>query len=423
MSDNSFTRAVKYIVEPYPKIRSVVKKIYQVTGYLLSDRKTTSVGDLTRITPSDEYEYFYGYYDKSPWDAEDRLVLAMKAKRTNRDVAPSGLLSICIIDTDNNNSVKVIAKSSAWNVQQGCMAQWLGPDYKTRIIYNDFRNGKFCSVILNIKTMTEEHIYDRPIYDVSKDGEYALSLDFCRLHRLRPGYGYSNILDETNKIACPDSTCIWMINLKTREIKELIKYTDLLNFETDPTMIGAEHKVNHIMLRPDGRRFMFLHRWYKRGRKYTRLLTMNIDGTDLFNLSSDGFVSHCFWKNNSEVISFLKKKELGKHYYLLRDKSDGYRLLWPSLERDGHCSYSFDGKVVTDTYPDKRRMATVYVCDDVYGKIIVVAKVFSPFRYDNDCRCDLHPRWNHMGDKICIDSAHEGKREMYLINIKGDRQK
>ena len=35
------------------------------------------------------------------------------------------------------------------------------------------------------------------VYSVSLDGKFALSLDFSRLHRLRKGYGYSNIPDKT----------------------------------------------------------------------------------------------------------------------------------------------------------------------------------------------------------------------------------
>jgi hypothetical protein len=32
-------------------------------------------------------------------------------------------------------------------------------------------------------------------------------------------------------------------------------------------------------------------------------------------------------------------------------------------------------------------------------------------------RCDLHPRWNRSGDAICIDSVHEGERQMYVVDV------
>lgn len=43
--------------------------------------------------------------------------------------------------------------------------------------------------------------------------------------------------------------------------------------------------------------------------------------------------------------------------------------------------------------------------------------VFAPFKYDNDTRCDLHPRWNHAGNRICFDSVFEGHRGLYVIDV------
>lgn len=64
------------------------------------------------------------------------------------------------------------------------MAQCLGPDFKSRILYNDLRGGKYCSVILDVET-GGERILPVPCYTVSADGRTALSLDFSRLHNLR----------------------------------------------------------------------------------------------------------------------------------------------------------------------------------------------------------------------------------------------
>ena len=331
-----------------------------------------------------------------------------------------------LLDTARQNQVIKISSVHAWNVQQGCMAQWLGPDFRTRIIFNDFRDGRYCSVIFNIRDMKIEKILPKPIYDVAVDGSYALSLDFSRLHRLRPGYGYSNLPDSTRDNLCPDKTCIWKLDLKTSSVTELLKYRDLADFQPDITMKGAVHKVNHLMIRPDGKRFMLLHRWFLNGKKHTRLVTADQNGKDLYNLSDDVFVSHCFWKNNQEILSFLRKAQTGDHYYLMRDQTQQYHMLWPQLNTDGHCSYSPDRTlVVTDTYPNRKRIASVYLCIEKGNRSVRLARVFSPFRYDNDCRCDLHPRWNRAGNKICIDSTHEGKRALYVIplpfNIIGDR--
>lgn len=408
----------KRLFQRYPRTKRILKRVYHLTGRLFTADRTNARGNLRRVTPKDSYEYFYGYYGKSPWDSEGRYILALRAKKTYRSPAPREEASLVLIDTAIDNHIRRLATVRAWNVQQGCMAQWLGPDFKSRIIYNDYRDGSYCSVIYHVKSRQIERILPLPVYDVSKDGRFALSLDFSRLHRLRPGYGYSNLPDLTAGQACPDQTCIWKMDLRTAEVTELLKYTDLADFEPVPTMKGAVHKVNHLMISPSGKRFMVLHRWFYKGQKHTRLVTADCDGTNLYNLSDDDFVSHCDWKNDEEILSFLRKKETGDHYYLLKDRSRQHRLLWPNLNTDGHCSYSPDRNlVVTDTYPDRTRIASVYICaaeDNQYKRI---AKVYSPFRYDNDCRCDLHPRWNHRGDQICIDSVHEGRRALYVLPL------
>ena len=300
------------------------------------------------------------------------------------------------------------------------MLQWLGPKFDEEIIYNDFREGKYCSIKLNVWT-GEEKILPMPVYSVSEDGKVAMSLDFSRLHRLRKGYGYSNILDYTATQKVPDSTCIWKIDIETEEISEILKYTDFYNFEHKKEMENSEHKVNHIMLSPNGRRFMVFHRWFNGSRKYTRLLTCNIDGTQMYNLSDDDMASHCYWKNNEEIIAFENKKESGTGFYLMKDMTQEWTHLWAQFTNDGHPSYSPDGSlVVIDTYPDRARVATIKILSDADIKaknVRVIAKVFAPFKYDNDTRCDLHPRWSRNGKSVCFDSIFEGHRGLYVVNI------
>ncbi|MCI6381285.1 MAG: hypothetical protein MR824_01825 [Fusobacterium mortiferum] len=389
--------------------------------YLFSSKKKVE-GNVIRVSPDDEYEYFFGYYDKSPWDSSNRYMLCLKVRNTWKEVAPNEEAEIILIDTskkeDDRERIRSLAKTNAWNVQQGCMLQWLGPDFDEKIIYNDFRNGKFCSIILNIKSMREK-ILKVPIYTVNSDGKSALTLDFTRLHSLRPGYGYSNKIEETKGIPLPDKTCIWKINLENGEIQPFLKYTDFAKFEVREEMKGKNviHKVNHLMLSPNGEKFMVLYRWFNGQRKYTRLITVDINTKKMYLLSDENMVSHCYWKNNEEILGFMNKSSEGQGYYLLKDKTQNYERLWKELSSDGHPSYSPNGeKIITDTYPNRKRIAEIKILKET-GEIEILSRVFAPFKYDNDIRCDLHPRWDRKGEKICFDSVFEGKRRMYIINI------
>lgn len=414
---------INYQLNKYPGVKKYIKRGYQLVMYAISP-KIKSEGKIVRVSPDDpNNEYFFGYYDKSPWDATGRYMLCMRAKDTRSEPDPKGEAEILLFDGEDRNAIRVIAKTHTWNVQQGCMAQWLGPHYSSKIIYNDLRDGKYCSVILEVAS-GKERVLPMPVYTVSADGKTALSLDFSRLHSLRLGYGYAALPEKTKGVALPDETCIWRMDIETGDVEPLQKYTDFASFEPRPEMQveGSVHKVNHLMLSPNGKRFMVLYRWFVGQRKYTRLITCNVDGTDMYVLSDDDMVSHCYWKNDEEIIAFERKKEYGPGFYLMKDKTQEWTHIWPQLSNDGHPSYcpTDNSLVVFDTYPSRSRVQEVKLGRDNDTKgdsVKVIARVFSPFKYDNDTRCDLHPRWSRDGKKVCFDSVFEGHRGLYVVNV------
>lgn len=419
----SLEQKINYQLNKYPGIKKVIKRGYQLAMYAISP-KIKSEGNIMCVSPNDGAEYFFGYYDKSPWDASGRYMLCMRAKDTWSEPDPIAEADIILIDTQDGNSFRKLATTHTWNVQQGCMAQWLGPDFKSKILYNDLREGKYCSVILDVFSR-EENVLPMPVYTVSADGKTALLLDFSRLHSLRLGYGYAEIPEKTKGVALPDETCIWKMDVDTGEVIELLKYTDFAKFQPRHEMQeeGSVHKVNHLMISPNGKRFMVLYRWFMGSRKYTRLITCNVDGTDMYVLSDDDMVSHCYWKDDNNIIAFENKKDGGPGYYLMMDKTQDYQHLWPQLSGDGHPSYcpTDNHLVVADSYPNRARVADIKLLKDTdpEGKEMkVIARVFAPFKYDNDTRCDLHPRWKRDGSAVCFDSVFEGHRGLYVVNLK-----
>jgi len=140
----SFVYIVSNYLNRYPGIKQKAKRIFQRTLVAVSPNFKAE-GDIHKLSPNDSnHEYFFGYYDKSPWDDSGRYVLCLRAKDTWTDVAPDEPADICLIDTEHDNELEIIAQTHAWNVQQACMLQWRGPDFAKEILYNDFRRKESC---------------------------------------------------------------------------------------------------------------------------------------------------------------------------------------------------------------------------------------------------------------------------------------
>lgn len=113
----SLEQKINYQLNKYPKLKKGVKSAYQHMMYAISP-KIKSEGKITRISPNDDnHEYFFGYYDKSPWDITDRYILCLKANDTWSDVSPKEKADILLIDTakdeNDTNRVKKLADTRA----------------------------------------------------------------------------------------------------------------------------------------------------------------------------------------------------------------------------------------------------------------------------------------------------------------------
>ncbi len=401
------------------KLKKIIKMLIKTTCYpfLFFKYNCNKSKKINKIIKN-KANSFFGYYNKSPWNKSQTKIITLTVENANSEADNSSKAFLTLIDTENFEQ-SVIAETNCWNTQQGCMAQWVGPDYESKIIFNDFENGNYVSKIYDLESQSIIKTFEMPIYDISSDGKFALTLDFSRLHEARPGYGYCNKKCSNANEKCPDETCIWKIDLITGKINSLITYKQLFDFDNRKDMIEAFHKVNHIVINPSNTRFMFLHRWSSENKKISRLITCDIDGSNMYNLSDDNMVSHCCWKNETEILGFLRKKNDGNHYYLLKDKKKDYKIIWKNITEDGHCTYDYSGgMIVSDTYPNIFGVSKVFVGRENDDEPKVIAKFYSPPKYKDDVRCDLHPRWSYDGKKISVDSVNDGYKKIYSINYK-----
>ena len=214
---------------------------------------------------------------------------------------------------------------------------------------------------------------------------------------------------------------IWRIDLETGESELILSLAHFISLNHNKTMDKSPHKINHIMYSPLGKRFVFMHRWIGPYGKIDRLYTANTDGSELYCLADDKMVSHYFWLDDKHLIAWARKEPVGDKYLLLKDNSNDFEMIGKDILNiygDGH-PHVHPGKkwIITDTYPNKARIRELLLYNLKTNRLLAVGAFLSPLKYHKACRCDLHPRWNPDGTKISIDSAHEGFRNSYIIDV------
>jgi len=233
----------------------------------------------------------------------------------------------------------------------------------------------------------------------------------------------------------------------------------------------TKHWVNHVYFKPHEHRFCFFHRWMgKEGGIHTRLMTANLDGSELWSMCDSGMVSHFDWRNDEELLAWARKprggdgqgasggargglvrlassplfkaaplswgrrfarsvgavgwvrqRVVGDRFLLFKDRTAEYREVGTGvLVEDGHCTFSPDGVLVLmDTYPHEDHQRLLLAYDIEQDRRIEIGRFYSRPELPPEIRCDLHARWSRDGTRICIDSTHEGGRQIYMVEPGG----
>lgn len=363
--------------------------------------------------------HFFGYYDKFPWDLSGRNLLGLETTFMDRPPGPDDVAIVGMADLEEDNRWQPLAETRAWNWQQGAMLRWLPTAPDRLIIYNDCEEGRFISVILDVHT-GKRRTLPMPVYTVSRDGKSAMTLNFARVHRTRPGYGYTGPSDPYEEQLCPDGDGIYRMDLITGAHRLIVSLAQIVGIRHDPSMDGAEHWFNHLLFNKDDTRFLFLHRRRRpEGGWWTRLFTANPDGSELFCVADHGMVSHFDWRNPHQILAWARQRGIGDRYFLFTDRTDEDEVIGEEvLTCDGHCSYSPDGRwILTDTYPDGERMRTLLVYCPEENRRVDLGRFHSSELFEGEIRCDLHPRWSRDGRQVCFDSIHEGARQIYVMDV------
>lgn len=368
--------------------------------------------------------HWFGYYDKLQADPTGRFILGMEVDFEHRSPAANDVVRIGMVDVQDGDRWIELGETTSWNWQQGCMLQWL-PNSTSEVLWNERRGEGFICRILDVQSRVSR-ILPMPVYAVSPDSKWAITTDFSLLAKVRPGYGYAPAPTPA-RIRPEQESGIWRMDLLSGRTELIVTLAGVCEFGSGPHLWAeAVSWFNHLLVSPDGSRFVFLHRWRRPEQTQgfsTRMLTANADGSGLHVVDPYGKTSHFFWRDPGHILAWAWHPSHGKQFYLYTDQSGEAVPAAPGLTRcDGHCSYLPNRRwILCDTYPVRYcPYQNPYLIDTEKWNRLPLGHFFTSPRYTGEWRSDLHPRAGSDGQSVIIDSTHGGDgRQLYLIDIRG----
>lgn len=411
---NNMERMLAKTLDAFPFVKKIARNSYQRLSYLLNKEKNFQYELHSKVNiqavGSGTNESWFGYYDKSPWSTDMKYYAYHELEDSNK-------VNIKIWDVKKRKDFFSIS-SNAFNFQQGSMLHWFVNTHK--IGFNDVRENKLVFVTYDLDTKLEK-VIAYPVQTLRPQNDKYLSINYKRLDKLRAEYGYTANVDNFEFDMPYDQDGLWLVDIDSEKSELIISLNDLMNNHYHPTMNQSNHKVNHAMFSPNGEKFIFMHRWLGSNGKFSRLYVSDLKGKNLKILLDDRMVSHYHWYDDSNIVVWGRKESIGDRYFFINVDSGETKILGESEINqfgDGHPSFAPNKKwLITDTYPDKSRKRHLILYDYENNKHIKLGAFFAPWKYNDEVRCDLHPRWSPNGEFLSIDSAHEGIRKTYILDI------
>ncbi|HAZ03013.1 MAG: hypothetical protein A2W90_18440 [Bacteroidetes bacterium GWF2_42_66] len=371
-----------------------------------------------QITNNDNQHFFASYYGINSWSGDQKYVTVLETDIKYKLPDENDPATLGLVDMKTNEFIP-LTQTRAWNFQEGCMAHWLETSPDSLIIYNDFREGRYVSVILNVYTRKELKVFPYPVSAVSPDGKKAVSINFSRIRITRTDYGYGGEGQDARKeIPLPADDGLFLLDLETGKSKLIVPINLVKEMIPQVPKDGIEYFC-HTRFSKGSSKIFWLARAIPNWN--TVAFTVNIDGTEIQRCFPDNWGgSHFDWLNDNQLM--ITAKYEGKqdaHILFTVGKQDYKRLGNGLLDYDGHGTFSPDGKwMVTDTYPSLgMREQKIYLMDMKTEAVYPIGRFPMPAEFNGYWRCDIHCRWSPKGDMIGFNSTHTGSRQVYILKL------
>ena len=387
------------------------------------------------------------FFDTSPISPSGRYMALFRMPQEETTPRPGEKGEVIVVDLQTGEELSV-ATTAGWESQMGANINW-GPDDDT-LLFNDVDTQSWTvhGVKLSWKSGKRD-CFERGVYHVSPDGNFALCADLTAMRRTQTGYGVM-LLDERvpENHGLSEKNGIWLTDLRTMKTSLLISASEVVERAVPKAQwddyATMENYFFHTKWSPDGTHLMFsLRRYFKEGSKpFSNMspamrydvFTMRPDKTELVDTLPQevwrNLGHHTTWCPDGEHLSLNLAIDGGSTVKFCMVDRDGSNLhkLFDEPIGSGHPTIHPCGKfLVTDAYqfetlcrPDGTtplrlvELATRRVTELAW---LPVAIPQERLLADVGLRVDPHPAWDRTWRYLTFNAYAGGTRRVYLADM------
>lgn len=391
---------------------------------------TVAVKQLT-FGPKHHFFGYIGHVRTIPWNASGRYIVGLQTAFQDHLPRPDEAADVILIDTQNNNQVRVVDQTRAWNFQQGTMFYWNPQSPETQFFFNDrdpATNHVFC-VLFDLTNgpkgsrVREFRYEDTPFGNggVAHQGGQFLGINYGRLARLRPVTGYPGAYDWTGQELHPVNDGIFKVDVATGQKRLIVSFSQLRD-AVRPQQSEVDKMalfINHTLWNRDGDRIYFFARanYLGTGTQLNVPFTVRPDGTEL-TMQRVYIGGHPEWESGSRIIG-SREQDLVM-YDTARQEivgTIGTPAIFPKPGAD--VALSPDAQWLVSGFGDKgRNYYSFFRSAD--GAHTRSAGLDQNGWVSGDLRIDGSPCWNRDGTQVlctAIADDEQKTRQMFVLTL------
>lgn len=394
--------------------------------------KNSTPAVVTKVTPDDGL-YNHTYFDVTPFSPSQRYLAISKLPFDDHMPVLGDIAEVCIIDLEKH-TIYSAYKTKSWGFQTGTNVRFGATD---RHVYcNDIINGTAVCVRIDLDS-GETIAFAGPMYSVAPDESCIVSFPLELFDITQLGYGcppkqsgkYQSLSFGASK-----TEGIWRTDLATN------KKTLIVSLEAAAAVVPEKPPVDKYT-------YYFWHsKFNKQGTRIYQVLrcifandpvnvnsinlTFKPDGSEIFYTTPNypvwGAVGgHPNWHPNGEyLIRCLRMEDRKERFVKIRYDGSEFKILSNKIEGTGHPSIDAnDQYIIWDTQKTSgdNKSVSLHICDLRSEEAQVVCMLptikWEGRLKDSVFRLDGHPAWSRDYKKVSLQAAHEGKRQLFIVDL------